>query len=103
MGVFVRFGCFVFTSGTSNLRGTFDAINQDGSGEMKYSEFLAAAQNTKQHTDNQLKAAFKRMNINGGDALSEYDLVEMGMTPARAKEVAGGSGLDFGTFKSKMA
>jgi len=99
---FEEFSLLMKDSGASNLRGTFDAINQDGSGEMKYSEFLAAAQNTKQHTDNQLKAAFKRMNINGGDALSEYDLVEMGMTPARAKEIAGGGGVDFGAFKSSF-
>ena len=42
------------------LRQAFDAINQDGSGEIKYSEFVAAASAKQEFSEAQLKAAFKR-------------------------------------------
>ena len=45
------------------LRKQFAAIDQDDSGEIQYTEFLAAAMAEKVYTDNQLKAAFKRCVI----------------------------------------
>jgi len=83
------------------LKSSFDAINQDGTGEIKYSEFIAAAQTQKKHTDNQLKAAFKRLNIAGGDNITAQDLIQMGIPAARAQELTA-DGMDFGGFKEKL-
>lgn len=63
---------------TEELRVSFQAIDQDGSGEIKYSEFVAAAMAQKQYTDDQLRAAFKRLNISGTGEISPADLELLG-------------------------
>jgi len=59
----------------TQIRPLFDAINQDGSGNIKYSEFVAAAieeshSNSAQH----LEAAFKRLDVKNRGWIDGNDL-----------------------------
>jgi len=56
----------------------FDAVNQDGTGMIKYSEFVAAAlEEATYTTDNQIEAAFQRLDTTGTGTIGTSDLRHM--------------------------
>ena len=59
---------------TSRINEYFEAINQDGTGQIKYSEFVAALVSESQlNSPDQLEAAFRRLDVDESGALDERD------------------------------
>jgi hypothetical protein len=64
-------------SNKKDIKAYFEAINQDGTGKIKYSEFVAAElDQSTTLTDGQIEAAFHRMDFDGSGSISAQEVYD---------------------------